>query len=522
MDEDIQLLARLLVDHGLEHAFGVTGSGLSLALITELESLGVRYCPASHEASAALMAGAVARTTGRVSCSISIKGPGLANMLPGIVHNHFEGNPALSISEAFGGGVPLYRRHKRLDHGALLASVVKACTSLDDVDRGFPSLMATAHREVPGPVHLDLCSGSPGSVPTTTFSTDGQASSEGSAREEVTQKVAAAERPILVVGSLALRRSWKERLEALSIPVFTTAAAKGVVDEGFAHAAGVFTGDGKELVPEWHLISEADLVVGVGLRNTEVLTPKPFGRSTVLVDEVNGGLADGFQADLLSLDADRDAVADLLDILSEKRWGLDSIDLLRQAMQRALLDTPWLPAACFEILNDLTFPYALTMDTGSFCTIGEHLWRAGPERPFLGGSNDRYMGVALPSALGVALATPGVPVFCVVGDGGMRTYPAELKLAVQESLPLCVILMTDGRYGSVACAPQSRPMSSRAISVFQPSWWKAAEAMGCEACQVESEGSFERAVRTWKRQEPLFIEAAFDPEAYLDMTRRLR
>ena len=85
MIERIELLATLLVENGLRYVFGVTGSGSSLRLITELETRGVPYYPAAHEASAALMAGAVTRASGQLSASVSIKGPGLANMVPGIV-----------------------------------------------------------------------------------------------------------------------------------------------------------------------------------------------------------------------------------------------------------------------------------------------------------------------------------------------------------------------------------------------------------------------------------------------------
>lgn len=522
MDEKLQLLAKLLVDHGLEDAFGVTGSGSSLALITELEALGVRYYPASHEASAALMAGAVCKLTGRISVSISIKGPGLANMLPGIVHNRFENNPALSISEAFGTEVPFYRKHKRLDHTALLSSVVKGIISLSDIERLLPILLDTARTEVPGPVHLDLCVKDTKQSARMDSNNHGILSLNQDVRKEVFQRLRNSERPVLLIGSLASRRIWRERLTSLSIPMFTTVSAKGVLDESLPYSAGVFTGDGKELAPESHLLAEADLVVGIGLRNAEVLSPKPFGSPTVMVDEVNNDSADGFQADVLLTGAGPDIIYDFLDELKSKSWGLERIDFLRHRMQKALLHAAWLPPVCFDILNHLNFPYALVLDAGSFCIVGEHLWQAAPDRFFISSSNGRSMGGAIPSALGAAIGKPGVPVFCVLGDGGMGMHSAEIKLAVQEKLPICFTFMTDGRYGSIACAPQPRPISRRAVTVFQPSWWRSIEAMGCEACAVDSEGSFAAAVQTWARRGPLFVEASFDPESYAAMTGRLR
>jgi thiamine pyrophosphate-dependent acetolactate synthase large subunit-like protein len=132
------------------------------------------------------------------------------------------------------------------------------------------------------------------------------------------------------------------------------------------------------------------------------------------------------------------------------------------------------------------------------------------------------MGVALPAAIGAAIPRPGTPVFCVVGDGGMRAYPAEIKLAIQEKLPVCFIFITDGRYGSVACALKSGKVSQRAVTVFQPSWLKPMEAMGCEAWAANSMESFAAAVQDWDQRNPLFIEAVFDPNAYVGMTQYLR
>src|SRR3990172_9061345 len=126
MPEPVELLASNLMDQGLRAAFGVTGSGGSWALISALEKRGVPYWPVAHEAAGAIMAGTFAKLSGGLAASISIKGPGLANMFPGIVHNHFENNPAISLSECFGSDIPAHRKHKRLNHAAILGSVVKA------------------------------------------------------------------------------------------------------------------------------------------------------------------------------------------------------------------------------------------------------------------------------------------------------------------------------------------------------------------------------------------------------------
>ncbi|MGH2454269.1 MAG: thiamine pyrophosphate-dependent enzyme [bacterium] len=520
MDGRVEQAASILVEQGVRHAFGVTGSGPSLALITALEALGARYYPSSHEAAGALMAGALGELSGALGVAISVRGPGLANMLPGIVHNAFERRPSLSVSEALGAETPSWRKHKRLDHRSLLAPVVKATGTLDGFPGEFLTLLAIAHQEVPGPVHLDLClHGHRQAGGETAPATTGSA---WTGSDGLKDRLAAAQHPLVIAGSLAKRATWRDGLARLQVPVFTTVAGKGALDESLPHSAGVWTGDGKELAPESLLLAQADLVLGIGLRNTEVLTAKPFGRPALLVDQAGPDLAEGFAADTVVPEATSDLIADLLGAIAEKAWGLEAVGKARTALQRSLLSAGWLPARCFAVLNQLRFSYGMVLDTGAFCTVAEHLWAVTADRYFLGSSNSRTMGVALPVAIGASIARPTAPVICVLGDGGMQMYNSELKLALEERLPLCTVLMSDGRYASVAAVPQSRPMSARAVTVPRPSWYRAVEALGGEAHRVESEEAFAGHLDAWNRSAPLFLEAVFDPVRYVAMTARLR
>lgn len=60
------------------------------------------------------------------------------------------------------------------------------------------------------------------------------------------------------------------------------------------------------------------------------------------------------------------------------------------------------------------------------------------------------MGYGVPGALGVQIARPNSPVISLVGDGGFLMTGQELSTAVQQRLPLTVLIFDNGMYGSIA------------------------------------------------------------------------
>lgn len=521
MHERILELSDVLAALPVKAVFGIPGSGLSLQLITALERHGVPFYGACHEGSAAVMAGAFGRQTGTLGCSLSIKGPGLANMLSGILTNYYEQLPTLSIAESLGPSAPLSRMHKRLDHEAATAFCTKAYATLGDPRTTVARLAAHAWEEIPGSVHLDLC---PDDTPRFVSHVE---ASPGAPRRDgwsgARRLVEYAVRPVVIVGGLARRRRWSQRLADLHVPVFTTLLAKGVLDETLPWAAGVFTGDGKALSPEARILPEADLVVGLGLRNTEVLTARPWGCPLVIMDVIGGHTAEGFEAAHVIV-TQADEIERILDMLSENTWGRDLIAESRVSLERHLLRDEWSPGTLFMQLERLlpTITYFVT-DTGFFCTVAEHLWRARSSTAFFASANGRSMGNGLPTAIGVALANRTRPTVCALGDGGAQMYVGDLKLAVSERLPILFILLTDGRYGSVAGVPAAQGLSPHATTVLRPSWFKAVNALDCPAVQVHAIDQFVSAVNTWEwRNGPKYIEAVFDPERYAKIVEGVR
>lgn len=520
----IDRLSGVLKRKGVSYAFGVSGSGASLDVITSLEEKGVKYFPVAHEASAALMAGACCRKGKVNAVAISIKGPGFINLVPGILSNYYECRPALTISEAYGDKSPGYLRHKRLAHFSVVSSIIKGFASASDSPDIIRQLINVAHREIPGPVHIDL---SQNEKVTTDIrgSTRDVNKSSSVGLDEILFHIRSSKKPAIVLGSLTARCLLGFPWEDMGVPVTTTVAAKGAIDEYCPFSGGVITGEAKELSTEQGILNKADLIIAFGLRNTEVIMPTSFRAPLIIIDVISGNLHEGFRPDKVYVTDNIDEIAYTIKVAVEKKsWGDDVVATHWEAVEEELLRDSWLPAPVFRCLQEtLGENVILTLDTGLFCIIGETIWKTRKPEDFCGSSIGRFMGTSIPTAIGAALSSPGNRAVCVAGDGGIRPYLPEIKLAVEEKIPILFILMADGCYGTIALSARGKKSSSRAFEVSSPEWWRVAGAMGCKAIAISDLGGLQNALKCWMETGgPLFMEMSFDKEKYMNSILKLR
>ncbi len=522
--ELVGIIAKALTMRGIDHAFGVTGSGSSLSLIGQLQDRGVVYHPVAHEGAAAMMAGACCREGKVRAVAIGIKGPGFANFFPGILSNTYENRPCMTISEAYGHKVPQWKKHKRLDHKAVVNTVLKDFYQFDGNPSTLEELLFNAEQEIPGPVHVDLCSEP---APQREKILRVKIPDDASPRiDEIIKLVRKSNNPAVILGSM-VARLMRNVIWDIGVPVLTTAAAKGCIDETGVYAGGIFTGEVKELSPEQWILSKADLIVAFGLRNTEVVLPRCLDAPLVIVDalEAVGNIHDGFDPMGVYRVCNPGDVAEIINAeLSRKQWGEDLLRERRAGIENELLGEAFMPANVFRCLEEaLGTKATLVLDTGLFCTIGETVWRARTPKGFCGSSNGRFMGTSIPTAIGIAAAGNANPVICVAGDGGIRPYLPEIRLAVEEKMTVLFVLMSDGAYGTVAQSIRTGGINCSPFTIGMPSWRRAVEGMGCPAIEVSHILELENAIKEWSNSSgPLFIEMFFDPEAYIHSTIKIR
>jgi acetolactate synthase I/II/III large subunit len=512
---DIARLAEEITAHGVTRLFGVPGSGVTLSLIDALEKRGITFHLTHFEGAGALMAATVGRLSGHAGVSLSIKGPGLANAVPGIAAAWFEAYPLVHLTEAFPPGSPASQAHKRMEQAALVAPVTKTSRLSAKDGPSFTSMAHFACAEEPGPVLFELAPSAPASAEALPL--------VASVREDGTRArelLRNAKRPIVIAGALASRAGLGPALAKLNMPVFSTAAAKGIVDERAANAAGVWTGVGLELTPEHVLLPQADLIIGIGLTAREALRCAPFKARDLAIEAVETPGTDAF-APAARVGLGDGSVA--LDHLCEKAWGLETLRSTLEKLQ-ARMEEGFLPGAVFAAIDrHFQRRMRMVMDTGYFCTVGEHAWRAASADLCLLSGQGRYMGTGLPMALGAALHDSSLPTVLVTGDGGVAMYLAEAKLAAQHRLPLLIVLMTDNAFGSVRTRAIKEGLTQKPLTLDGKSWIPTFDSLGIPGTRTENINAVRDALAAWTPSTgPAFLEIPFEPNAYEAMVAGIR
>ncbi|MFJ2933920.1 3D-(3,5/4)-trihydroxycyclohexane-1,2-dione acylhydrolase (decyclizing) [Streptomyces sp. NPDC087219] len=276
------------------------------------------------------------------------------------------------------------------------------------------------------------------------------------------QAVRTARRPLIIAGGGVRYSAAQEALSTLArsadLPVATTQAGKGVLpwdhpcDVGGIGHTGTRTANA--------LARASDLIIGVGTRLTDFTTASGtlFRPDTRLVN-LNITAYDAHKQAALPLVADaRAGLEALTDALGGHRqgtvrWASSKREWQERTDAAYAAPDPGARPTQVQVLGVLD-----TLVDGSDILINaagslpgdlHKLWRAR--------SSDQYhveygyscMGYEIPAAIGVALAAPGRPVWALVGDGTYLMNPTEIVTAVQEGLPIKLVILQNHGYASI-------------------------------------------------------------------------
>ncbi|MEU4996504.1 3D-(3,5/4)-trihydroxycyclohexane-1,2-dione acylhydrolase (decyclizing) [Streptomyces sp. NPDC021622] len=279
-------------------------------------------------------------------------------------------------------------------------------------------------------------------------------------------------RPLIVAGGgvhhSAAEDALRELADATGIPVASTQAGKGSLrfdhpaDVGGIGHTGTATAD--------ELACTADLVIGVGTRYSDFTTASgtlfaaPDVRflnlnitsfdghkmaGTPLIADARAGL----RALTGALDGYRVTDAYAAEYTDDKvRWE-QRVDAAYAADEPDVRPTQ---AQVLGLLDELVTEQDVIINAaGSLPGDLHKLWRARSPRQYHVEYGYSCMGYEIPASIGVAMAAPDHHVWALVGDGTYLMMPTEIVTAVQENIPVKIVILQNHGYASIGGLSES-------------------------------------------------------------------
>lgn len=499
-----------LVAHGVDTVFGIPG-GHNLALYDALaREPAIRHVLPRHEQGAAFMADGYARASGRTGAMVTLGGPGLTNALTGLAEAYSDCSPVLAISSQIPSDlIPAERGmiHELRDQGSVLSSVCRwsrRATSHDEIAALVARAVADHARERPAPIHIEIpldLLGADAARPSAVVAARATAEPDQDAIEAAVARIDRGRKPVIYAGAGVNRAGASAELtalaEALGAPVITTALGKGAIAED--HPLYVATA---ALWSPWmregavaRMIAAADPLIVVGARLSDASTcdwrmPEPTGIVQIDVDATR--LGEAYRHEIGVVGDARRALA-LLAAAAGAGAGADAaaVATAREAvMAHARAGLGWGASLLDDIGAVLGPETVLTGDSliGLWAAVA---WRTNRPRSYHVPLHFNTLGFALPAAVGAKVARPDVPVVAIAGDGAFMFTVAELSAAVQEQIPVIVIVCNDGGYESIRSQQADRfDGRTYAVDVQAPDFPALARSMGAAGLRASGPDDF--------------------------------
>ena len=507
---------------GVEHVFGLCGD-TSLPLYDALFRTGadLNHVLTRDERSAAYMADAYARLSGKVGVCEGPSGGGATYILPGVVEANESSVPVLAVTTDIATTSRGRFALTELDQAALFRPLTKWNTVVEsgaEVPGAFRDAFSAMTTGRPGAAHIGL----PFDVQNQPVDEDdvwadaafGRAPAHPQvpppAEVEAAAKVlVVAKRPLFIcaggvvsAGAEAALQAVAERLGAI---VATSVSGQGAIAETHPLALGVVGSNGGTTETR-DVVEAADTVIFVACRAGSVTTerwrfPAPGAVAVIHMDVDAAVIGVNYAADANVVGDARLALEGLLEALGPGQpeavadWGAPVVAAAKKkkfAAFRALAcsdETPIRPERLVAALQETLPDDAVVIaDAGTPCPyISAFYEQRRPGRHFISNRAHGALGYGLPAALGAHFARPESAVVAVMGDGGFGFASGELETVVRLGLPLVFVVVSNATFGWIK-AGQKSGYDERYYSVDfgRTDHVRIAEAYGVRAWRVEA------------------------------------
>ena len=461
-----EILIETLIDQGVTDVFGYPG-GTVLDIYDAIYARQdrIHHVLTSHEQHAAHAADGYARATGEVGVCIATSGPGSTNLVTGIATAMLDSIPVVAITGNVGRPLIGKDSFQEIDITGITLPITKHNYFVHDVNE-LEDIIREAFKIAksgrPGPVLIDIPKDVQNEL--ADFSPKGVVNAfkpiapSEKRIAQAAELIDRARKPYIYIGGGVIATGVYDQVKELADKI------DAVIGTSLMGISAIPTDDARFLGMEGmhgHFASsmaqnDADCIIAIGTRFSDRATGNTarFARNASIVQldvdfaEINKNVTTdvGVRGDLtLSL-------PELIAAVSQRRhpeWIEHVSELVRKEKAFEPKDQNVTPHAVMDIINDVK-----DADTPVVTDVGQHqMWAAqylnfSIPRTFISSGGLGTMGFGVGASIGSAIGTKKHTVL-ITGDGSFSMNMNEVIGAVEQKVPLTIVLLNNGVLGMV-------------------------------------------------------------------------
>lgn len=497
------LLVETLSDAGVQRIWGVTGDSLNGINDSLRRFKRIEWVPVRHEETAAFAAGAEAAVTGKLAVCAGSCGPGNMHLINGLYDCWRNRVPVLAIaahipSTEIGLGYfqethPQTLFRECADFVELVSNPAQMPEILYRAMNTAIGKQGVAVLVLPGDVAL---SEAPAASPRHWVAEQPQRVAPTSTEiDRLVGLLNQAKAPAILAGAgcAGAHTELVSVAKALKAPIVHALRGKEYVeydnpyDVGMTGLIGFSSG--------YHTLMSADavLMLGTGFpyrafypKEATMIQvdrdPTALGRHTTLSLGIAADVRETLSALLPKL-AERSDTTFLDHALSHYHKARSGLDELAQP---AGAGKPVHPQHLMRLVSELAAEDAVfTADVGTPTVWAARYLKMNGRRRLLGSFNHGSMANAMLQALGAQAAQPHRQVISLSGDGGFTMMMGDMLTAVQQKLPIKIILFNNSSLGFVAMEMKAGGYLDTATDLQNPDFAAMAKVAGFTSFRVE-------------------------------------
>jgi len=502
-----EALVKSLEYENVEIIFGYPG-GAILPVYDALYYSKIKHVLTRSEQGAAHAASGYARVSGKVGVCMATSGPGATNLVTGIATAYMDSIPIVAITGQVSTSVIGRDVFQEVDITGATAPFTKhnyLVKNAEDIPRIVKEAFYIASTGRPGPVLIDL----PKDVAQTVidFKYPEKVVLRGYKPNVIghpLQIIRAAEminqskRPLICAGggiNLAKAESELRKLaEKANIPVVTTLMGTGAFPADHPLYVGMIGMHGISAANK--TVAECDLIIAAGARFADRSVGKVEGfapnAKVIHIDIDPAEIGKNIRVDIPIVGDVKQVLSEIEKKIAPKAKGEwnDFIESLKNTLLSNSSGRGLSPIEIIRQLSEKTSGKAIiTTEVGCHQMWTAQHYKFVKPRTFISSGGLGTMGYGLPAAIGAQIAHKDNLVINICGDGSFQMNLQELATAVENDLPVKIILFNNQGLGLVRQLQEfyCEKRYNQVHFGFVPDFIKLAASYGIEGLRIQKQ-----------------------------------